>query len=170
MRRIVIGTALAFSMQMGCKTITKKDMMVGSSKVGTDKQMVWHRPTEVYHEFMNYCQGESSTSRLFGFIRTAGDPAPGGLSLNIFGSMGSGLDANGTWAASRAIDGGSADGLYVLRTETEKSVVFPIWTKRTFVKGKCLQLKALGPVSKERDALGRFGHAPDSTGFGSTPK
>jgi len=62
MRRIFLGTILAFSMQMGCKTITKKDMMVGSSKVGTDKQMVWHRPTEVYHEFMNYCQGESSTS------------------------------------------------------------------------------------------------------------
>ncbi len=169
MKRVLLGSALSLALLSGCKTITKKDMMVGSSKVKTDPQAVWHRPTEVYHEFMNYCQGESSTSRLFGLIRTAGDPAPGGFSLNLFGSS-AGLDGNGQWAAARAIDGGSADGLYVLRVESEKNVVFPIWSKRTFVKGKCLQLKALGPVSKERDALNRFDHPPESTSFGSSPK
>jgi hypothetical protein len=160
MNRSALALAMTMSLAFGCKAIKKKDMMIGKPSIGTEKQKVWHRPVEVTYEFAPICEGESSTNRLFGLFRVAGDPAAGGPSLNLFGGGGGGLDGNGTWAAARAIDSGAADGLYLTRVETEKNIVFPMWSKRTYVKGRCLKLKELGTINQERDRLNRFGYEP----------
>ena len=162
MRTLSILTTVALSLTYlsACKAITKKDMAVGAEKsIKAEQLKVLHRPTEVTYEFGSFCEGESSTSKLLGFFRMSGDPTAGGGPLSaLFGGGGAGLDANGSWAAARAIDSGNAEGLYVTRVEQEKNVVFPLWTKRTYVKGKCMTLKELGTISKERDQLRRFGY------------
>lgn len=164
MRAVTIITTMALSLTYlsACKAIKKSDMAVGAEKaVKAENLKVWHRPTEITYEFGNFCEGESTTSKLFGLWRMAGDPTAGGGPLSsLFGGGGAGLDANGSWAAARAIDSERAEGLYVTRVETEKQVVFPLWTKRTYVKGKCLTLKELGTISKERDQLRRMGYPP----------
>ncbi len=150
--------ALCFS----CRSISKKDMIVAAPGAKADKQQIWHRPTEVNYEFMNNCEAESSTSRLFAMFRTAGDPTKGGLSLPTFGAS-VGLDSNGKWAVARAVDATGADGMYVLRVEEESQVLFPIWTSKTKVKGRCLKLRTLGPISVERMSLDRNGYPPEAT-------
>ena len=102
---------------------------------------------EVTHDFVDYCQGESTTSR-FLWMRTGGDPATGGMSISVFGGS-AGLDGNGGWAAARAIDSVQADGIYIHRVVTEKKGLF-VSTRRTFVRGRCVKLKPIGPISQER--------------------
>ena len=158
MRTMNLIMALSLTLGIGCRSIAKKDMVVGASKLSAETQQVWHRPNEVTYEFLDYCEAASSTSRFLGiWPRTAGDPVPGGLTLPTFGAT-AGLGANGKWAVARAVDGKSADGMYILRIEDEKNVVFPIWTTRTKVRGKCLRLKDLGMLNSERADQNRNGH------------
>lgn len=148
MRGILLSGALALSMMVGCGGATKNNITVGpAGKLKADNQKLLHRPMELTHEFVDYCQGESSTTR-FLWMRTGGDPAAGGVSLSVFGSS-AGLDGNGGWAAARAIDSVQADGIYLHRVVTEKKGFF-VSTRKTFVRGRCVKLKPLGTMSVER--------------------
>ena len=156
MRTGLLGGLLTLSMMIGCGGATKNNMTVGqAAKLSTtNHQQMWHRPMELTHEFVDYCQGESSTTR-FLWMRTGGDPAAGGMSLSVFGG-GGGLDGNGGWAAARAIDSVQADGIYLHRVVTEKSGFF-VTTRRTFVRGRCVKLKPIGSISEERFNEDRYG-------------
>jgi hypothetical protein len=150
MKGVLMSGAIALTMVVGCGGASKNNLTTGNAgRLKSDTQKLWHRPMEVTHDFVDYCQGESSTTR-FLWMRTGGDPASGGMSLSVFGSS-SGLDGNGGWAAARAIDSVEADGIYIHRVVTEKSGLF-VSTRRTFVRGRCVKLKPLGPISKERMA------------------
>ena len=155
MRQILFYGALSLSLLAACGGKTKNNITTGpAGKLKANNQQLWHRPMEVTHDFVDYCQGESTTTR-FLWMRTGGDPAAGGMSLSVFGSS-SGLDGNGGWAAARAIDSVQADGIYIHRIVTEKKGFF-VSTRSPFVRGRCVKLKPIGPISEERYAQERHG-------------
>lgn len=156
-RCLVSAAALSL---VGCSSVAKKDHMTASAGLRAEPHRVWHRPVEVSYEFMDYCEGESTTTRIFGLWRVSGDPAGSGPSLPTFGGGAAGLSPNGKFAVHAAIESMDADGFYMIYNEDESKGGFFRKKKTSSVKGKCLKLKVLGEVSKPRADLDRFGHPP----------
>lgn len=145
---------------VGCSNISKKDHMTASAGLRAEAHRVWHRPVEVSYEFMEYCTGSSSTTRILGLFRVAGDPAGAGPSMPTFGGGAAGLSPNGRFAVHSAIESQGADGFYMTYNQDEvKGGIFRK-KKTSHVKGKCLKLKVLGEVDEGRANLDRFGHPP----------
>ena len=150
----------ALMLSSGCKTVTKKDMMVNNTKVRSESHEVWNRPTEVGFTVGDYIEGTSETSKLLGFIRTGGDPTAGGISIPTFGSSAPSLSANAKWAVSNAVDKAGADGIYITKIVEERRIIFPIVTTKAWVRGKSLTLKDFGPIDEDRADLDRMGYPP----------
>ena len=154
----VLLTTLALS--SACRSVTKKDMMVNNTNLRSESHEVWNRPTEVGFTVGDYIEGTSETSKLFGVIRTGGDPTAGGSSIPSFGASAPSLSANAKWAVSNAVDKAGADGIYITKIVEEKKIIFPVWTRKAWVRGKALTLKDFGPIDDQRADLDRLGYPP----------
>jgi hypothetical protein len=152
-------SAAALSL-VGCSSVTKKDHMTASAGLRAEAHRVWHRPVEVSYEFMDYCEGSSTTTRIFGLWRVSGDPAGSGPSLPTFGGGAASLSPNGKFAVHSAIESMDADGFYMTYNQDESKGGFFRKKKTSHVRGKCLKLKVLGEVNRDRADLDRFGHPP----------
>jgi len=148
------------ALTVGCRTVTKKDMMVTSAKIKAESHEVWNRPTELGYTVGDYIEGTSETKKMLGFFRVGGDATASGISIPTFGSAAASLSANAKWAVSNAVDDSNADGIYITKVVEEKTIIFPIWTTKATVRGKALKLKDFGPIDKSRADLDRLGYPP----------
>jgi len=157
------------ALTVGCRTVTKKDMMVTSAKVKAESHEVWTRPAELGFTVGSYIEGTSETKKMLMLFRVGGDPTSGGVTVPTFGMGAPTLSPNAKWAVSNAVDDSGADGIYITKIVEEKAIIFPIWTKKATVYGKALKLKDYGSINKTRADLDRLGYPPPKKAVAPKP-
>jgi hypothetical protein len=144
-----------FMCSIGCTKIHKDNKLEAIANLRAEGHEMWTRPTEVGFNVGKTIRASATTSKIFMLIPSAGDPIEQKISLPMFG--GGGLSPVAKFAAARAVEEAKADGIYVLKVETTKKIVFPIWTTEATITGKALQFKSIGTVNEGRADTDRFG-------------
>ncbi len=123
---------------------------------------IWTRPTEVGFSIGDQIEGTSTTTTLFGVLRVSGDPVSNTPTIPMLGST-AGMSSNAKFAAATAVEAAGGDGIYIIYVEEEALRTGFTITKKSYIRGKVLNLESYGPVDIERLTPAKESSSPVST-------
>ena len=153
---LVLVAAFMVVTAAACSTVDRSPQAMDNARMQNEAMTSWTRPVEISYEFVGDVEGTSDFTRVFG-ITTGEAPRGGGrlaeISTLLLGAI-SGDQANAPYvnlAASNAISGIDADGIYVTHIEvTTTGLGHLFYTQTTRVKGKAIRIVDLGIVDQDR--------------------
>ena len=133
---------------MACKSVNKNYGMVATSAIEAQEQEIWSRPLEVgFSMDAKSKKCTSSTTKLLGVLRVAGDPVSTIPSVTILGAS-NGLSSNAKFAVADCVEKLKGDGMYVTYSEDKKTMTGLTVTTSSVVRGRILRLEDYGPVDE----------------------
>ncbi|MDC7227824.1 MAG: hypothetical protein PQJ61_13750 [Spirochaetales bacterium] len=149
---IMLLVMVVFGVTSCSTTYDKKMLMTGVSKMTTEPQAMWARPTEVTYEIMGDVEGTAEYKLLFGILPLGDAPK---TEFSIFGNNA----ANSPGIKLAAYDACKtigADGIYLTSVYTESKSGLFVNSELVTIKGKALKLVDLGTVDQERADTVRY--------------